>query len=443
MATIKERIDGVTENVTDGKQDIASAITEKGVETTSSATFSVMADNIRAIESGAKNMIYNSDETIYVIAGEKGVTMGDGSRANGTCSIAEGYGATANGSNSHAEGYDTTANGDNSHAEGYNTTTVGNNSHAEGKSYIMSPSDITSASTMGDILSQWHTDTFTLAFGESSHAEGNDGIAYGSSSHVEGDACQAIGNFSHAEGQESIASGSCSHAEGHLTAAGGNHSHSEGSNTTASGDNSHVEGEDSGAYGIGSHAEGYHCFANGAYSHAEGYNTVTSGDSSHAEGFRTQTYNEGEHASGRYNKSTSGGTSNSSATLFSVGFGSNYSTRKNAIEITMAGQLKNNVAWSTGSDRKLKENITSLENDTLEKVMQLNPVRFTLKDDIEKKERIGFIAQEVEALYPEYVTVSVDNEGEETRYLDYSQMVSILCKAIQELTKKVEMLENK
>lgn len=49
MATIKQRIDGVTENVTDGKTVIASAITEKGVETTSNATFSTMADNIKAI----------------------------------------------------------------------------------------------------------------------------------------------------------------------------------------------------------------------------------------------------------------------------------------------------------------------------------------------------------------------------------------------------------
>ena len=64
MATIKERIDGVTENVTDGKQDIASAITDKGVSTSSSATFSTMADNIRAIEAGAKDricLLYTSD----------------------------------------------------------------------------------------------------------------------------------------------------------------------------------------------------------------------------------------------------------------------------------------------------------------------------------------------------------------------------------------------
>ena len=50
MATIKERIDGVTENVTDGKQDIASAITEKGVSSSSGDTFTTMASKIRTIQ---------------------------------------------------------------------------------------------------------------------------------------------------------------------------------------------------------------------------------------------------------------------------------------------------------------------------------------------------------------------------------------------------------
>ena len=57
MATIKQRIDNVTENVTDGKVEISSAITDKGVTTSSNATFSTMANNIRAIETGAKDGI--------------------------------------------------------------------------------------------------------------------------------------------------------------------------------------------------------------------------------------------------------------------------------------------------------------------------------------------------------------------------------------------------
>lgn len=43
MTTIKQRIEGVTENVTDGKVDITGAITNKGVSTSSSSTFSNIA----------------------------------------------------------------------------------------------------------------------------------------------------------------------------------------------------------------------------------------------------------------------------------------------------------------------------------------------------------------------------------------------------------------
>ena len=49
MATIKQRIDNVTEDVIQGKTDISSAITDKGVDTISSATFSLMAENISKI----------------------------------------------------------------------------------------------------------------------------------------------------------------------------------------------------------------------------------------------------------------------------------------------------------------------------------------------------------------------------------------------------------
>ena len=330
MATIKQRIDNVTENVTDGKTVIASAITEKGVDTNSSATFSVMADNIRAIETPPKDRIVNSANTIYVIAGESGVTIGYS-------------GNTASGRYSTAEGLTTTARGNQSHAEGSGTTAYGTNSHAEGEG--------------------------TRADATSAHAEGNGTLA--------------SGVYSHSEGSSTQATSYCAHAEG------------------------------SG------------CTANGAYSHAEGNNT--------------QALNSSEHACGKYNKSTTG--ASTGATLFSVGFGYSSSARANAIEITQSGILKAVQAWTIGSDRKLKENIKQLEDGTLDKVLQLNPVRFTLKSDISKKEKIGFIAQEVEDIFPEYVTVSVDNEGEETRYLDYSQMVSVLCKAIQELKQEIEELK--
>ena len=386
MATIKQRIDGVTENVTDGKQDIASAITDKGVSTSSSATFSTMANNIRAIETPPRDRIVNSANTIYVITKDSGVTIGySGNTISGTYAIAEGYYTKANGDKSHTEGDSTTASGEAAHAEGIGTVASGSSSHSEGLT--------------------------TKANGDRSHAEGAFSIASGNQSHAEGSGTTAYGTNSHAEGEGTRADATSTHAEGNGTLASGVYSHSEGSSTQAT--------------SYCAHAEGSGCTANGAYSHAEGNNT--------------QALNPSEHACGKYNKSTTG--ASTGATLFSVGFGNSSSARANAIEITQSGTLKAVQAWIIGSDRKLKENITSLENNTLEKVLQLNPVRFTLKSDISKKKRIGFIAQEVETVFPEYVTVSVDNEGEETRYLDYSQMVSILCKSLQEQQKEIEELK--
>ena len=348
MATIKQRIDNVTENVTDGKQDIALAITDKGVSTSSSVTFSTMADNIRAIETPPRDRIVNSANTIYVITKDSGVTIGySGNTASGRYSTAEGDNTEASDDACHAEGYQTKATGMYSHSEGYQSRAIGYYSHAEG-----------------------------------------------------GYQTTASGMCSHVEGYGTEANGEASHAEGYLTKATGDYSHAEGYSTEASGENSHSEGGVTNAHGWCSHTSGNYTVAN----------------------------NNCEFACGRHNKSTSGDNYSSSATLFSVGFGTppSESSRKNAIEITQTGVLKCNQAWQTGSDRKLKENITPLENNTLEKVLQLNPVRFTLKDDVEKKERIGFIAQEVEEIFPQYVTISIDNEGEETRYLDYSQMVSCL-----------------
>lgn len=70
MATIKQRIDGVTENVIDGKAEIASAITDMGVDTDSDATFSVMAEHIRMLP------IKKCDE-VYIYVDSNGYVVMD------------------------------------------------------------------------------------------------------------------------------------------------------------------------------------------------------------------------------------------------------------------------------------------------------------------------------------------------------------------------------
>ena len=91
------------------------------------------------------------------------------------------------------------------------------------------------------------------------------------------------------------------------------------------------------------------------------------------------------------------------------------------------------------SDIALKENISEISS-SYEKVKQLNPVKFNWKEEEEKgtDEQIGFIAQEVEEVYPELV------RGEEgSRSVNVVGLVSVLTKTVQELTQKVEELEDK
>ena len=113
------------------------------------------------------------------------------------------------------------------------------------------------------------------------------------------------------------------------------------------------------------------------------------------------------------------------------------------------------------SDLRLKENIkplSSLRNTTLDNVLNLNVVEYnykkmipslTLPDSVNvenvmktagidpNKKHIGLIAQELQELYPELVVEGQDG------YLavNYMELVPILIQAIQELNKKVEMLE--
>lgn len=63
MATIKQRIEAITTEVTDAKIGIADAITSKGVETSSGDTFETMEANIRKIETS--NYIELSSVTAY------------------------------------------------------------------------------------------------------------------------------------------------------------------------------------------------------------------------------------------------------------------------------------------------------------------------------------------------------------------------------------------
>ena len=87
----------------------------------------------------------------------------------------------------------------------------------------------------------------------------------------------------------------------------------------------------------------------------------------------------------------------------------------------------------TSSDRRLKDVYSSIE-DGLDKVMQLNPIEYRWKDHRDDYVHSGFIAQEVQKLYPELV--KQDNDGLLT--LSYGKMSALAIAGVQGLNYKVD-----
>lgn len=86
------------------------------------------------------------------------------------------------------------------------------------------------------------------------------------------------------------------------------------------------------------------------------------------------------------------------------------------------------------SDVTLKENITDFEYRG-----PLHPKSFNWKSN--KEHDIGFIAQEVEELYPEAVGVLTQDDGTEIKQLSYQKLSVVLAAQLNKLTEKVDHLE--
>ena len=95
------------------------------------------------------------------------------------------------------------------------------------------------------------------------------------------------------------------------------------------------------------------------------------------------------------------------------------------------------AALFCSSDARLKTNITNLPS-ALAQINQLRPVEFNWNNDPTGQQSIGFIAQDMQQVYPQFVTV-VDPE---TGYLgiNYPALVSPIVKSIQEMDLKLEPL---
>ena len=101
----------------------------------------------------------------------------------------------------------------------------------------------------------------------------------------------------------------------------------------------------------------------------------------------------------------------------------------------VTGKWRQHAGITTGSDRKLKENIEPTSVKALDKINALNLVAFDYIKD-KTHEEIGLIAQEVLDIIPGAVE---KYEGEDNHLtINYSKFVPYLIKVIQELNQKLE-----
>ena len=86
------------------------------------------------------------------------------------------------------------------------------------------------------------------------------------------------------------------------------------------------------------------------------------------------------------------------------------------------------------SDITLKDNIREINIDDFNK---LNPVSFTFKDDDKNKKHYGFIAQELETVYPELVT----NTELGFKSVNYIEMIPILLSQMKNMQIEIDKLK--
>lgn len=97
------------------------------------------------------------------------------------------------------------------------------------------------------------------------------------------------------------------------------------------------------------------------------------------------------------------------------------------------------------SDARLKRNIANVDNG-INTVMKLRPVSYEKKssltsDDYGKVREIGFLAQEVQTVLPNLVSEFTKDNGEKILGVQYSELIPVLTKAIQEQQKQIDELK--
>ena len=127
------------------------------------------------------------------------------------------------------------------------------------------------------------------------------------------------------------------------------------------------------------------------------------------------------------------------ATVNNVGLGIKTTTPAYPLDVVGDGRFTGSVtatSFPTSSDYRIKENIVNLK-ETNYTVDNLRPLHYYNKNT--NKEDIGFIAHEVQEDFPFLVTGEKD--GKDNQSLNYTGLIGVLVKEIQELKESNRILQ--
>jgi hypothetical protein len=93
---------------------------------------------------------------------------------------------------------------------------------------------------------------------------------------------------------------------------------------------------------------------------------------------------------------------------------------------------------SSFSDRSLKDNIINLPEEKKQSLLDLNPTQFTFKSDTKKNIHYGFIAQDLEKIYPELVKDSEKGY----RKVNYLELIPLIVSKMKDMQNEIDELKN-
>ncbi|WP_299434425.1 tail fiber domain-containing protein [uncultured Aquimarina sp.] len=297
----------------------------------------------------------------------------------------------------------------------------------------------------------------SIAMGYNTVASGRYAFAMGDINEASGNASVALGSENVASGIFSFAAGTSAEAIGNLSFAFGNQAIAGGDDSIAIGKGTQSSAEESIAMGTGANANAVQAKSFSFYGNTSSY---------------------AETVMGAYNTSATGQTVDSwvaTDRLFIIGNGDTDANRSDAVVVLKNGNTEINgvltvdpnnddlgytfpdtspipgqtigvngvgeLTWITpgagASDRRWKENITSIDN-ALTKLNQISGYYYDWIDKKDPKRQVGVLAQEIEAVLPE--AVHTDDKG--FKYVNYQLLTALLIQVNKEQETKIEILRS-